>query len=128
MDVTFKINGKAFNHKLSTYFTYKEVSAQYMLTALDDEEIPGPALLRDIIEVSFWPLTEQENIELFDEISGLVVEIEATNPDTGKIIEQKMRLTTNIEKTFLLKSVDGNRYYNGGILQFRGVKPYASNK
>lgn len=128
MDVTFKINGTDYSRKLSTYHVYKEISTKYLLTTLNDEEIPGPASFRYIVEVSFWPMTDAESAAFFNDLNGIIAEIDFTDPDRNKDITKKMRLTTDIEKTFGLRSIDGNRYYKGGVLQFRGVMPFACNE
>lgn len=121
MDVTLKINDLDISGLLSTYQVTNEITYRRVITTLDDTEHPYPGNIRPIIQFSLFPLTEKQISDIFSALSPLVVDVTYTSPYVG--IEQSayMRVESNIDAVFGIKSIDGNRYYKGGTIQLRSL-------
>lgn len=118
LDVTLTIGGVDFSNWLSTYTVTREISYNKVITTLDGIEHPYPGTVRPVIDFSFLPLSDEKAAEYYNVLSQLIVPVAYTDPYTG---EQggTMRVTSNLEAAFGLRSVDGNRYYKGGTVQLR---------
>lgn len=121
MDVTFKLNNTDWASKLSTYSTSREVSYRYTITTLDGMEHAYPAAPRPIITFSLYPLTSAEIVALYDILSQLIISVTYTDPASSTDVTRNMRLTSNIDSIFALKSVDGKIRYKGGEITLRAV-------
>lgn len=119
-DLTLSIAGVDFSASISTYQVTKEVTYKKIITTLDDVEHSYPGKMRDIISVSFLPMTEEQATALYDALNAFSVTVIYTDPNRGGVTSTKtMRVTSNIEQTFALKSVDGKRRYKGGAIELR---------
>lgn len=118
IDVTFTINGTDYSSLLSTYNVAHEVQVQKMVTALDGTEYTAQ-FRRPVLTFSLIPLTDAQTADLYEILSGINVEVIYTDPyfDTDKYAI--MRVTTNFESVFGLRSVNGNRYYKGNPITLR---------
>jgi hypothetical protein len=121
MDVTLTINGYDAHKRLSTYNVTEEVTYRKVITALDDTEYPYPAKNRPIITFSMWPLTDEESAKLYNALSGLTFTATFTNQHKNQDETRRVRVVSNLESAFALKSVDGKRRYKGGEIQLRGL-------
>ena len=121
MDITLKINGKDYSQKLSTYTVSKEASFQKTIVTLDNTERSFGGSARTVITFSLFPLTDAQAADLYDGLSKMIFSVEFTDPYLPGISVSQMRLASNIESVFALKSIDGNRYYKGGQIQLRAV-------
>lgn len=119
MEVTLKINGLDLSSRLSTYTVAQEISYRKVIKTLDDVEHAYPGEKRPIIRFSLFPGTGEQDAELYDALESLIVTVVFTQ--MGVEITRKMRLTSNLESVFLLKSVDGKRRYRGGEITLRGM-------
>lgn len=118
--LTLSIAGVDFSSSVSTYKVMKEVTYKKIITTLDDVEHPYPGKLRDILSVSFLPMTEAEATRLYTALNRLSVSVIYTDPSkSGATTTKTMRVTSNIEAVFALKSVDGKRRYTGGEIELR---------
>ena len=116
-DLTLSIAGVDFSASVSTYKVTKEVTYKKIITTLDDVEHPYPG---KFLTVSFMPMTEEEATALYDALNTFSVTVIYTDPSRNGVTSTKtMRVTSNIEQTFALKSVDGLRRYKGGEIELR---------
>lgn len=119
MDVTLIVNGLDLSSKLSTYSVTEEVTYRKVITTLDDVEHPYPGVKRTTITFSLFPLADDESAALYSTLSSLVFDATYTNQYKSVDETKRVRLTTNLESAFALKSVDGKRRYKGGEIQLR---------
>ena len=119
MDITLVVNGLDLHSKLSYYNVTKEITYKKIVTTLDGKEHPSNGIKRDIITFSLLPLTDAESKSLYDAISGLVFQATYTDTYTNTDSQNTVRMVSNLESTFLLKSTDGKRRYKGEMIQLR---------
>ena len=119
MDVTLIVNGMNLSSKLSTYSVTEEVTYRKVITTLDDVEHPYPGAKRTTITFSLFPMTDEESTELYNKLGALVFDATYTNQYKSVDETNRVRLITNLESSFALKSVDGKRRYKGGEIQLR---------
>ena len=119
MDVMLIVNGLDLRSKLSTYSVTEEVTYRKVITTLDDVEHPYPGAKRTTITFSLFPLTDDESAALYSALSALVFDATYTNQYKGLDETKRVRLITNLESAFALKSVDGKRRYKCGKIQLR---------
>ena len=119
MDVTLIVNGLNLSSKLSTYSVTEEVTYRKVITTLDDVEHPYPGAKRTTITFSLFPLTDEESTELYNKLGALVFDATYTNQYKSVDETNRVRLITNLESSFALKSIDGKRRYKGGEIQLR---------
>ena len=119
MDVTLIVNGLDLSSKLSTYSVTEEVTYRKVITTLDDVEHPYPGAKRTTITFSLFPMTDEESTELYNKLGALVFDATYTNQYKSVDETNRVRLITNIESSFALKSIDGKRRYKGGEIQLR---------
>lgn len=120
MDVTLIVNGLDLHDKLSTYRVTKEVSYKSVLEAIDGTEYAFGGKTRLSISFSMVPMTDEESTELFRALSALVFPVTFTNQYDGEDQSRTLRLVSNLDSAFALRSVDGKRRYKGGEIQLRG--------
>ena len=119
MNVTFKIGTLDLSSKLSTYKVTWEVSYQKIITTLDNVEHPFSAQKRAIVDFSLLPLDDDLASSVYDALAEQTQTVIFTDPYTASDLVRTMRLTSNLEASYGLKSVNGKRYYKGGKLQMR---------
>ena len=104
---------------LSTYNTSEEITYPRVVTTLDNKEHPAPGVIRTILEFSFTPLTDTTAAEVYAKLKNLILSVQFTNMNTGKVETKSMRVTSDISSQFMLKSITGKCYYRGGTIQMR---------
>lgn len=119
MDITLTIDGLALSSRLSTYSVTQEVTYRKIITTLDETEHPYPGKVRPIINFSLIPGTDEEDAALYEVLEKLVFNV--TYTEKGEDVTSQMRLVSNLESVFLLKSVDDKRRYRQGTIQLRGL-------
>lgn len=120
MEVTLITNGLDLSKRLSTYNVVKEITYKKVVTTMDDTEHPYPGAKKDVITFSLLPMTDAEGAEVYDALSLLIFDATFTAQyERGIDVTKRVRVTSNIESTFLLMSVDGKRRYKGGEIQLR---------
>jgi hypothetical protein len=120
MDVTLNVNGLDLHDKLSTYRVSQEVTYRQVLTTLDGTEHAFGEKIRPIVTFSLLPLTDEESTALYRALSDLIFPVSFTNQHTGVNQTRELRLVSNLESAFALRSVDGKRRYRGTEIQLRG--------
>jgi hypothetical protein len=119
MDVTLKIGNLDLHDWLSTYSVQWEVTYQKVITTLDNVEHPFSASKRAIVDFSLLPLDDDLASSVYDALAEQTQTVTFTDPYTAADLVRTMRLTSNLEATFGLRSVNGKRYYKGGEMQMR---------
>lgn len=117
IDVTLTFNGYDFSPLLSTYKVTHEIEVSRSLTAMDGTEYFATRK-RPVVRFSLMPLSDAQTQEVYEALSPIVGEAEYTDPHRGDVIGT-MRVTSNLEAAFGLRSVDGNRYYKGSTIVLR---------
>lgn len=123
MDVTLICNGRDLSPFLSNYSLTYEIAHDKTVKALDGTEYSGNMTSRPIITFSLRPMTDAQAQQCYDALTVAspalcVYTDEAVNADRSA----QMRLVTNLDFIFVLRSSDGHRYYNEGEITLRGVK------
>lgn len=122
MEVTLIANGLDLSKRLSTYQVTKEITYKKVVTTLDDTEHPYPGAKKDVITFSLLPMTDEEGGEVYDVLYSLIFNATYTAQYAGGLnVTKRVRVTSDLESTFLLLSVDGKRRYRGGSIQLRAL-------
>ena len=119
MDVTLKIGDLDLSSHLSTYSVNWEVTYQKVITTLDNVEHAFATPKRATVNFSLLPLDDDLASSVYDALAEQTQIVTFTDPYNKTNLVRKMRLTSNLEATFIVKSVNGKRYYKGGELQMR---------
>ena len=118
IDVTFRIGTLDLSGLLSTYDVQYEVEYHQFMTALDGTEHGVPSY-RPVINFSLIPITDSQAAQLYAAIRGLNANVTYTDMFRNEVRTADMRITSNLQATFGLRSVNGNRYYKGGVITLR---------
>lgn len=122
MNVTLTIAGRDFSSRLSTYTVTKETAFQTLVTTMGGVEHPAGVMSRDIITFSLWPMSGATASADYTALRPRLVSVTFTNPHTGAVSTKQMRVDTDLEAVFGLKSVDNNNYYKGGEITLRALR------
>lgn len=118
IDVVFRINDVNYSSLLSTYQVTREVEYQDVVITMDGTE-HGMPRYRPVVTFSLIPLTDSQCRDLYNSLARGNINVVYTNPQSGETAVSVMRLVTNIDAVFGLKSVTGNRYYKCGEITLR---------
>ena len=88
-DLTLSIAGVDFSASVSTYKVTKEVTYKKIITTLDDVEHPYPGKFRDVLTVSFMPMTEEEATALYDALNTFSVTVIYTDPSRNGVTSRR---------------------------------------
>ena len=122
MNVTLTIAGRDFSSRLSTYTVTKETAYQTLVTTMGGVEHPAGVMSRDIITFTLWPMSGATAAADYAALRPRVFSVTFTNPHTGEVSTKQMRVDTDLEAVFGLKSVDNNNYYKGGKITLRALR------
>lgn len=117
IDVTLTINDVDFSGWLSTYTVSHEVEVGTAITAIDGTEYASTRI-RPVVNFTLIPMAESDIATAYNVLSAVNVSVVYTDPNFGSQTAV-MRVTSNLEQVFGLRSVDGNRYYKGGTVTLR---------
>lgn len=121
MDVTFTLNGRDLAPRLSTYDVRKEISYSKVVTTMDGTE-HAAAKDRDVITFRLWPFSDETGAADYAVLASGSISATYTDPHTGETRTREVRLASDIDAAFGLRSIDGNRYYKGGDIVLRAVR------
>lgn len=124
MDVTLEINGRVFSNRLSTYDVEQELSYSNEVTTIDGTEHFDNAKYRDIISFSLFPYDDETATKDFEALRKQPLSVVYTFPAENCDKTAKMRLSSNLNSSFGLKSVNGLRYYKGNEIVLRAISVY----
>ena len=106
MDVTLKIGDLDLSSHLSTYSVNWEVTYQKVITTLDNVEHAFATPKRAIVNFSLLPLDDDLASSVYDALAEQTQIVTFTDPYNKTNLVRKMRLTSNLEATFIVKSVN----------------------
>ena len=118
IDITLQFDGYDLSGKLSTYSVSHEVETVETVTTLDGTEHVATRI-RPTIRFTLIPLNDADAAEVYNALKVISAEAFYTDPNIGADRYGTMRITSNLEAVFGIKSVDGNRYYKGGTITMR---------
>ena len=118
IDITLQIGELDLSGLLSTYEVQREVEYQHLMTSLDGTEHGAPRC-RAVINFSLMPITDAQAAELYTAIRGMYANVTYTDTFMGEDVTADMRITSNLQAVFGLRSINGNRYYKGGTITLR---------
>lgn len=123
MDVTLEINGRDFSSRLSTYRVEQEVTYPDMLTTMDGTEHYGKPHRRDVIYFSLIPFDDETANNDYMALADSNLSVNYTNPQTENYekLYREMKLYSNLNAVFGMRSVNGKRYYKGGEIALRSA-------
>lgn len=121
MNVTFQIGSLDLSKRISNYEVQMEVSYARVLKTLDGVEHAVRSSDRAVVSVSFSPMTDEEAAALYGALNSSAVTVKFSNPYTKAVETKTMRVVSNMNAAFALKSVDGNVRYKGGTIQLRAI-------
>lgn len=124
IDITLVCNGVDFSGWLSTYEVYKAYEAVASITTLDGVEHVADRT-RDVVTFTLVPFNDTIATAAYNAIKSLQFIVTYTDPNIGGTAAKTMRVTTNLDAVFGIKSIDGNRYYKGGKITLRAKTPNA---
>lgn len=122
IDITLVCNGVDFSNWLSTYEVRKAIEVVSSITTLDGVEHVADRT-RDLVIFSLVPFNETIATSAYNALMTLQFLVTYTDPNIGTTAAKTMRVTTDLEAVFGIKSIDGNRYYKGGKITLRAKNP-----
>lgn len=124
IDVTLICNNRDFSLRLSTYKITKVVETVKSVVTLDGVEHIVQRT-RDQIVFSLIPFSDSTATADYSALRSLQFSVTYTDPNAGVVKTGTMRVASNLDAAFGLKSIDGNRYYKGGNITLRALSPNA---
>ena len=125
MDVTLTIKDVDFSPWLSSYTVKHEIAYGQIVTTFDGMEHTQGGTRRPIVTFSMFPVSDAVAGDFYAVLSDLIVPVTFTDPNLGgRECTLDMRVVSDLETAFGIRSVDGNRYYKETAIQLRAVTVY----
>jgi hypothetical protein len=121
IDITFSFNGFSLSEYLSKYRVTHEVETATSLTAMDGTEYVA-ARRRPVIRFTLIPLTDQQATQIYNLLLSLTGTVSYTDPNIGER-QDTMRIASDLDLAFGIKSITGDRYYKCGEIVLRSIRP-----
>lgn len=121
MDITLTLNGRDFSGRVSTYEVKKIVETVASVTTLDGTEHVIQRT-RDQITFSLIPYSDAVATADYNALKTLQFSASYTDPNSSSAASKTLRVASDLESAFGLRSVDGNRYYRGGKIVLRAIQ------
>lgn len=118
IDVTLTFNGVDLSGVLSKYNVLHTVEEVESVKTMDGEEHVA-SFVRPVVEFSFIPLSEDQTQTILAALSVINAEATYTDPITGTNRTVEMRVSSDLNAAFALKSINGKRYYKGSTITLR---------
>ena len=118
IDVTFILDNVDYSPYLSKYSVSHEVEARETITAIDGTEYTVTQIRPSII-FSLDPLSDEQSESLYRILSETNINVTYTDPYLGDNQFTVMRVTSEINSAFIIRSTSGNRYYRGNSIALR---------
>ena len=122
MNVTLTIGTTSLASNLSTYKVTKETAYQTLVTTMGGVEHPAGVQSRDIITFSLLPADTASYASIYSVLAPRILNVTYTNPYTNTSTTKQMRVDTDLEQVFGLKSTDGKNYYKGEEIVLRALR------
>lgn len=120
MDITLTLNSRDFSSRVSTYEVRKVVETVKTITTMDGTEY-ALQRIRDQITFSLIPFDEETATADYNALNDLQFSASYTDPNTGSAAVKTVRVKSDLDAVFGLKSINGKRYYKGGKIVLRAV-------
>lgn len=123
MDVTLTINGRDFSSRLTQYGVEQEITYPDLVTTIDGTEHHGKPHKRDIINFRLLMFDDNQAQEDYETLTASTLFVTYTNPQAPDQlkVERLMKVTSNLQATFGIRSWNSLRYYTGGTITLRAV-------
>lgn len=118
IDIVLKLNNVDYSQLLSQYSVKIETEYEEVIKTLDGTEYGVPKYRPNVV-FSLMPLTEAQSAALFSALSSGTVSVTYTDTASNTTKTATMRVVSNIESIFGIKSINGNRYYKGNAITLR---------
>lgn len=118
IDVTFILDDVDYSSYLTEYAVSHEVEARKTITAIDGTEYTVTQIRPSII-FSLDPLSDEQSESLYEILSKPNINVTYTDPYLGDNQFTVMRVTSEINSAFIIRSTGGNRYYRGNSITLR---------
>lgn len=118
IDVTFILDDVDYSSYLTEYAVSHEVEARKTITAIDGTEYTVTQIRPSII-FSLDPLSDEQSESLYEILSKPNINVTYTDPYLGDNQSTVMRVTSEINSAFIIRSTSGNRYYRGNSITLR---------
>lgn len=124
MDITCTLNTRDFSTRLAKYKLRKVVEPGKLVKTLDGTE-HVVSKTRDELTIRLIPSSESTATSDYTALSALVFSATYTDPyitvNNSHSVTKTLRVVSDLDAVFGLKSVDGNRYYKGGDIVLRAT-------
>lgn len=118
LDVTFTLEDVDYSQYLLSYDVSHEIEQRVNMTALDGTEYTVTQIRPSII-FSLDPLSDEQSESLYRILSRNNIKVIYTDPYLGDNQFAIMRVTSEINSAFVIRSTGGNRYYRGDKITLR---------
>lgn len=123
MDITLTLNGRDFSGRVDKYAVKKVIISGPVVTTLDYVEHAPIQKHRDEIRFTLIPSSDAVATLDYAALDDGVFSATYTDPNTSTNRTKNVRVTSDLNSVFGLKSVDGNRYYKQGEIVLRATDP-----
>jgi len=131
MDVTLTLNGRDFHNRLSTYEVRHELITGPVVETQDHVEHAPITKYRDVITFSLFPMSDTDAALDYAALASGQFSATYTDPThydseslAGESSADKtatVRVVSDLDTIFGIRSVNGNRYYKQGSITLRAV-------
>lgn len=121
MDITLTLNGRNFANRVDQYSVQKLVEQVRTITMLNGTEY-AVQRIRDVVKFKLIPYDEATATADYNALKAMQFTATYTDPHTGNNATRTLRVVSNLESVFGIKSVNGNRYYKGGEISLRATE------
>lgn len=121
MDITLTLNTRDFAPRVVSYEIKKVLEQGRVVKTLDKTEHTPTAVTRDVITFSLFPQTDANATADYNKLKDMQFSATYTDPYSNADVTKTVRVTSDLNAVFGIKSADGNRYYKGGAITLRAV-------
>ena len=121
MDITLTLNERDFSARVSTYEVVKILEVVKTVTTMAGTEHTIKRT-RDQIVFTLIPYDESTATADFNALKALEFIATYTDPNSGSAATKTVRVASDLDSVFGLKSVNNLRYYKGGKIKLRAVE------
>lgn len=118
IDVAFTLNGVDYSPYLSEYTVLHEIEQRETVVTLDGTEYTATQI-RPSIVFSLVPLSDEQSESLYEILSRPSIEVTYTDPYLRDRYSVIMRVTSELNSSFIIRANSGNRYYEGNSITLR---------
>lgn len=120
--LTLIIDNRIFSDKISTFNVTKEITYAKVMKTLNGKEVYRNKQERAILTFSLLPYCDATAERDYEVLHKGEFVVQYTDPDTMYLKTQVMRIVSNLDRAFLLDSVNGRRYYKGENIILRAIE------